>query len=111
MNRISDEYLIYMRCFAILMLYLVMYLLPCCCLLMYSCCMCQSMMIKMFCDVYDVNLFKLKYVESHAYSFYDEGLCPGVFAHQRRRLMPWSIFILIATRAYALDWYHMHIRR
>jgi len=28
----------------------------------------------------------------------DEGFCPG------------SIFMLKATRAYALDWYHMHLR-
>jgi len=108
--------------FVTLVLYLVIYLLPCCCFPVYGCCMCQSMMIKMFRDVYDVNLFKLKCVGSHAYSFKDGGLCPGVFthqrrglmpwsfAHQRRGLMPWSIFMLTATRAYALDWYHMHIR-
>jgi len=76
---------------AILMSYFVMYLLPCCCLLMYSCCMCQSMMIKMFRDVYDVNLFKLKVLSlMHTHSMMrayaleflltsDEGLCPGVY--------------------------------
>jgi len=86
------------------------WLLPCCCLylsklqeLVYDV-RCCSKLLESYKMCHDVEVVR---VWVHAYSFKDEGSCPGAFAQQRWELMPRS-FCSIATRAYALDWYHMH---
>ena len=41
----------------------------------------------------------------------DEGLCPGALLTSDEGLCLGVYLCSIATRAHALDWYHMHIRR